>query len=63
METQIFLDSKFAVKEAVTHGVTLSVDKFKTNAIFSWLFEKTGQVCGGFGYSSEMVVVRLNTNF
>ena len=34
---------------------------FKVNLNFSGLFSKTGQICTGLGWSSEQIVVKIET--
>ena len=43
--------------------VNFDLGKFKTNIFFSGIFKYTGQVCGGFGWGSEPVILELTTNF
>lgn len=37
--------------------------KFKTKVFYSGIFKTTGQVCGGFGWESEAVQLKLSTLF
>lgn len=41
----------------------MEIPKFKTGVFFHFLFEKTGQVCSGFGWNSDKVAVDLQTTF
>lgn len=50
--TAVNLDSKFQLKELITHNMILSIGQFTTNGFLSLLFDRSGQVCGGIGWKS-----------
>lgn len=37
------------------------MEKFKTSIFFSGIFKNTGQICSGFGYQSEEVILYLTS--
>lgn len=39
----------------------IQVSEFITEFIFSWLFDKKGQVCGGLAWGSKQIVVNLQS--
>ena len=42
---------------------TFDLGKFKTKIFYSGIFKTTGQVCGGFGWESDVVALKLSTLF
>ena len=39
------------------------MSKFKTNVFYSFIFKNTGQICGGFGWESQAIALKLQTLF
>jgi hypothetical protein len=42
---------------------TFDLGKFKTNIYYLLLFQTTGQLCGGFGWESDQITLKLSTMF
>ena len=63
LETQIELESTLRLEKFTQQEVNLNLGKFKTSVFFSGIFKNTGQICTGFGYTSEEVVMYLTMLF
>jgi hypothetical protein len=61
METQIEIDSTMSLQRFMQQTFNFSLGKFKTAMFLSFIFQTTGQVCSGFGYSSEQIILQLTT--
>ena len=63
LETQISLTSNFVLQRLVTSSFIMKMNKFKTNLIYSFLFDDRGQVCLGYGYESQAIKLDLTYQF
>ena len=61
--TQATLSSKMILDRLFKHTIALSLNQFQVNFVNSFLFGQTGQVCLGFGWESQAIIGKLQTQF
>ena len=62
-DSQIFIDAKILITRLVQQTFTFDMGKFKTLIFYSLLFENSGQLCGGFGWESQAIAIKISTMF
>ena len=63
LETQISLTSNFVLQRLMTSSFSMKLNKFKSNLIYSFLFDDRGAVCLGYGYESQAIQLDLTYQF
>ena len=63
LESQLSLTSNFVVERLVSSTFIIEMEKFLTKTYYSFLFDNTGQVCFGFGLSSDDINLEMTYQF
>jgi hypothetical protein len=63
LDTQLSMTSNFVLSRLIAHVFSVDVSKFRANTYYSGLFKNTGQICFGFGWSTEAITLAITTQF
>ena len=57
------ITSEFLLKKLMKANIVLAINKFVSHIFFSFTYGTSGQVCGGIGWGSEAVNLKLTVNY
>lgn len=63
MSTQINFKSSFILTRLYSQTLELDITKFKSSIWFQLLFSTKGEICYGFGWQTDQIIMNLKTSF
>jgi hypothetical protein len=57
------LNSDFIISRLISHSFSVNIGKFRANTYYSVLFKNTGQLCYGFGWTTEAIILTITAQF
>ena len=63
IECQLSLTSDFLLKKLVGFETAITIDKWESNAFYSFTLGDEGSICLGFGYGTDEVNLRVTTQY